>query len=146
MYTKNPSVFRESNDLCPLPQRQPAHFAQVLAPVNHCQEVISRQLPNFTGETSAPVGKKDFRLAEPTGIEQYLTGSREAGVVLIANLQSEITKWNPAGLATPTRVVELVAERQEVTERCTGLWRVPLFPLHPDYNGPQPLPHTFTAI
>src|SRR6266568_1742999 len=125
----------EHNILCSLPQHEPAHFTQVFAPVNHCQEVVSRQLSNFTGETSAPVGKKDFRFAEPTGIEQYLTGSREAGVVLIANLQGEITKWNPACLATPTRVYELVAERQELTERCTGLWRVRLFHARREYQG-----------
>jgi hypothetical protein len=135
MYTKNPSQFLKYNILRPFPQHQPSHFPQVFAPVNHCQEVVSRQLSNFAGETSAPVGKKDFRLAEPTGIEQYLTGSWETGVVLIANLKSEITKWNPAGLATPTRVYELIAEWQQFFESRTGLWRVRLFHARREYQG-----------
>jgi hypothetical protein len=68
-----------------LPTAPCAQFAQVLAPFDHGQEVVARQLPQLAGETAGAVGQDDLGLAVAAGVEQDVARRRVAGGVLEAD-------------------------------------------------------------
>src|SRR5579871_1813396 len=118
----------EDDVLRAFPETGATQFAQVLVAGDDRQEVVAGQLTHLAGEARPAVGEENFGFAESAWIEEHLAGRGMAGVVLEVDVELEVTQGNPARLAAPTRVNDLVAERQKLAEGVARPGRV--FLLH----------------
>src|SRR5262245_6749072 len=116
----------EGDVLRALPEDRATHLTELLAPLDDCEEVVAGELADLAGEASAAVGKKDLGFAEAAGVEEDLAGGGMAGVVLIAHVQVELAEGDPAGLAAPARMDDLLLIRQQCGEGGAGRGRVVL--------------------
>jgi hypothetical protein len=78
--------------------------------------MVTGELPNFAGEADRAIGQQDFRLADPAGIKDELTGRRVARRVLVTEAKIELAQWDPTGLAAPSRMNETLIVRQHAGE------------------------------
>src|SRR5712692_9564362 len=99
----------EDDVLRALPQHRVPHRAQLLASGLDGEEVIAGELADLAGETGRAVREEDLGLAEAAGIEQDLAGRGMAGMVLIADAEVVVAERDPARLAAPARVNDLLA-------------------------------------
>src|SRR5690349_881936 len=86
--------------------------------------MVAGQLAELAGEAARAIGEQQLGLAVAAGIPQQLAGGRVAGVVLVADAECEIAQRNPASLAAPARVDDLLAVGQQRAKRRAGLRRV----------------------
>ena len=68
--------------LSAFPEDELPQLSQVFASFGYRQEVVAGQLADDAREARTAVGEEDLRLAVTAGVEEYLAGRREAGVVL----------------------------------------------------------------
>src|SRR5260370_17615492 len=78
--------------------------------------MISGQLAGFAREHRRAIGKQDLGLADAPRVEQHVSRRRVARVVLVAEVEVEVTERNPTCLAAPTSLDQLAFEGQQLTE------------------------------
>jgi hypothetical protein len=105
----------------------------LLIAAHNGQEVVSRQLSKLAGETGSSIGKENFRLAEPAGIEQDVPWCWMAGVILLAHAELKLAQWNPGRLSAPAGVNDFAAEWQNATEGHARLWCIRLLHTRGEY-------------
>jgi hypothetical protein len=78
--------------------------------------MIAGELADFAGEGDGAVRQQDFGLADATRIENDFARRRVTGVVLVAQPEIIVAERDPAALATPADVNDLLPIGQEADE------------------------------
>src|SRR4051794_38083693 len=78
--------------------------------------MVAGELAHLAREPDRAVGQQDLRLADPARIHQHLTRRREAGVVLVAEAEIELSERDPARLPAPSHVNDALLVRQQAAE------------------------------
>src|SRR6516162_1464264 len=84
--------------------------------------MITGKLPHLARETHAAISQKNFGLADPAGVDDHLSGRREACVIFVGQTKIEIAKWNPNTFAAPAHMDDLVYIGQEFAEGSNRFW------------------------
>src|SRR5688572_1660804 len=119
-----------------LPEREAADLGEVLVAFGHGREVIPRELADFAGEEARAVWEEDLHLGDASGIDEDLPRRRVTGVILEVDAETLLPHRDPGGLAAPTAVHQLAAQREHATDRRYGLRRVLLFPARSEGERP----------
>src|SRR5947207_6131963 len=98
-------------------QHAPSHLCQLLRAFDHGEEVVARELSNLTREHHVAVRKNQLRFTEAAGIPENFTGRWVARVILVADVELELAERDPAAVAAPAAVHELLLVRQQLAER-----------------------------
>src|ERR1700716_2218478 len=69
------------------PQRLTTDLGEVLGPLCHGREVISRELADLAAEVRRAVREQNLHLADAPRIDQHLAGRGIAGVILVIDPQ-----------------------------------------------------------
>ena len=101
-----------------MPATLPAELAEAL---DDGEEMAAGELPHPAGKVCGTVGQQDLGLAVSAGVEEDLAGRRIAGGILEPHVEPEVSQRDPAGLAAPARVDELLPVREEPPELKTRL-------------------------
>src|SRR5690606_25614997 len=107
----------KDNLLCAMPEDVFADGAQVFAPLDDGKEMVAGELAQLAGEVRRAIGEEDLRLAVATGVEEDLARSGVAGGILEADVEAEVAQRDPARLAAPPRVDELLRVGKQRLER-----------------------------
>src|SRR5260370_10422892 len=85
--------------------------------------MIAGQLAGLAREHRRAIGKQDLGLADAAWVEQQVSRRRVARVVLVAEVEVEVTERNPTCLAAPAGLDQLAFEGQQLTEGGAALRR-----------------------
>jgi Methyl-accepting chemotaxis protein (MCP) signalling domain len=99
------------------PEHLDTEFPQVFLAVHDGEEMIARELAHLARKTTAAVRNQDFGFAVPARIEQNVADRGMTGVIFEPRFQVEIAQRDPAGLAAPAHVNDLLAIGQKRRER-----------------------------
>src|ERR1700722_20155678 len=78
--------------------------------------MVAGELPDLAGEGDGAIGQKDLRLADSARVENDVARRRVAGVVLVGQPAIIVAKRNPAALAAPADMGDLLPVGQERDE------------------------------
>src|SRR5688572_3493797 len=107
--------------LCAFPEDEAPELGKLVEAFDDRQERIPLQRAVLAGETGPAVGEEDLGLADPAGIEEQLAGLRLRDRILEADPELEVAEGDPARLAAPPGVDELLAIGEQLEERGAGL-------------------------
>ena len=107
---------REHHVLRAFPEHLAADVRQLLATVDHGQEVVAGQLTHLAGKAAGPIGHDDFCLAVATGVEENVSHRGVAGVVLKTHAQRPLAQRHQDALAAPAHMDEFLPVGQELEE------------------------------
>src|SRR5262249_11786220 len=96
------------------PQTLLSHPAAPLIAAHDADKVVAGQSAKLAGEGARPVRKQDLGLAVAAGIKEDLTRSGITRGVLPGHLELEVTQRNPACLAAPACVDQLLVIGQQL--------------------------------
>src|SRR5688572_22600546 len=119
-----------------LPEREAADLGEVLVAFGDGREVIPRKLADLAGEEARAVRKEDLHLGDASGIDEDLPRRRVTGVIFEVDAETLLPHRDPGGLAAPTAMHKLAAQREHATDRRDGLRCVLLFPAR--FQGERP--------
>src|SRR5579859_1382386 len=106
----------EGDLLGAFPEHEAAELAEVLRALGDGREMVAGKLPHLAGEDAGSVRKQDLRLAHPARIQEKMAGRRVAGVVLVAEVESQLAERDPCRLAAPASLDDLRLQRQHRLE------------------------------
>src|SRR5207247_7792453 len=82
-------------------QHAPSHLCQLLRAFDHGEEVVARELSNLTREHHVAVRKNQLRFTEAAGIPENFTGRWVARVILVADVELELSERASAAFPAP---------------------------------------------
>src|SRR2546423_3638011 len=95
----------------------PPHLVELIRAVDDGEEMVAGELSHLRGEHHVAVREDQLCLTDPAWIPQDLAGRRVARVVLESDVELELAERNPAALAAPAAVHELLLVGQQFRER-----------------------------
>jgi hypothetical protein len=82
--------------------------------------MVAGELSDLAGEADAAIGEQDLGLADAAGVEEELARRRIARGILIAEAEVEIAEPDPARLAAPSHMDQVLLVRQLAREFVAG--------------------------
>src|SRR5687768_2829404 len=119
----SPLRLAEGDVLGAVPEHPSAQLTQVLVAGDDRGEVIPRECTRLARERDVAVREQELGLADATGVEDQLAGTRVARGVLRPDAHVEVAHRDPPALARPAHVDDLRVERQHLAEGRDGLGR-----------------------
>ena len=81
--------------MCALPENLLPQDWKLIEIRRECDEVVARQLPQLAGKMDASVSQQNLAFTDASRIENHLTRSRIAGVVLPREVKMVVPQGNP---------------------------------------------------
>src|SRR6185312_13968041 len=103
-----------------VPQDVAAQLRQPIEALDDREEVVAGKFAGNAVEARMTVGNQDLRLADARGVEEDLTGFGPRNGILRAHRQIQRAERDPAGLAAPARMDDLLRKGKHALKGRAG--------------------------